>query len=84
MPAIVLPTCTSWSADPIYGGGAVDAVAVASRTRDAGLAVLPLLIWYANGRMRHTPRGLAIGFANIMDAGEASRLAQTLYACLDG
>jgi len=64
--------------------GPVDDVAVASRAREAGLAVLPLSIWYANGRMRRTPRGLVIGFANITDAGEASRLARTLHACLEG
>jgi len=64
--------------------GPVDDVAVASRAREAGLAVLPLSIWYANGRMRRTPRGLVIGFANISDAGEATRLARALRACLDG
>jgi GntR family transcriptional regulator/MocR family aminotransferase len=64
--------------------GPVDDVAVASRAREAGLAVLPLSIWYANGRMRSTPRGLVMGFANISDAGEAARLARTLRACLDG
>ncbi|NUA30224.1 PLP-dependent aminotransferase family protein [Cupriavidus basilensis] len=64
--------------------GPVDDVAVASRAREAGLAVLPLSIWYANGRMRRTPRGLVIGFANITDAGEAARLARTLRSCLDG
>ncbi len=37
--------------------GPVDDVAVASRAREAGLAVLPLSIWYVNGRMRRTPRG---------------------------
>ena len=64
--------------------GPVDDVAVASRAREAGLAVLPLSIWYANGRVLRTPRGLVMGFANIADAGEANRLAQTLRACLDG
>lgn len=64
--------------------GPVDDVAVASRARAAGLAVLPLSIWYANGRMQRTPRGLVMGFANIVDAGEAGRLARTLRACLDG
>ncbi|MEC5405956.1 PLP-dependent aminotransferase family protein [Paraburkholderia sp. MPAMCS5] len=63
--------------------GPVDDVAVASRARDAGLAVLPLSIWYANGRARRTLRGLVMGFANIADAGEAGRLARTLRACLD-
>lgn len=61
--------------------GPVDDVAVAARAREAGLAVLPLSIWYANGRAR---RGLVMGFANIADAGEAGRLARTLRACLDG
>jgi GntR family transcriptional regulator/MocR family aminotransferase len=64
--------------------GPVDDVAVASRAREAGLAVLPLSIWYANGRARRTPRGLVMGFANIADAREASRLARTLRACLHG
>ncbi|MBP0638740.1 PLP-dependent aminotransferase family protein [Cupriavidus sp. AcVe19-6a] len=64
--------------------GPVDDVAVASRAGDAGLAVLPLSIWYANGRTRRTPRGLVMGFANVTDAREASRLARTLHGCLDG
>ncbi|MGO4152666.1 MocR-like pyridoxine biosynthesis transcription factor PdxR [Cupriavidus sp. YAF13] len=63
--------------------GRVDDVAVASRAREAGLAVLPLSIWYANGRMQRTPRGLVMGFANIVDAAEAGRLARTLRGCLD-
>jgi GntR family transcriptional regulator / MocR family aminotransferase len=65
-------------------GGPVDDVAVAARAREAGLAVLPLSVWYANGRARRTPRGLVMGFANIADADEAGRLARTLRACLDG
>lgn len=64
--------------------GPVDDVAVAARAREAGLAVLPLSIWYANGRTRRTPRGLVMGFANIANAGDAARLARTLRACLDG
>ncbi len=64
--------------------GPADDVAVAARAREAGLAVLPLSIWYANGRARSTPRGLVMGFANIADAGEAGRLARTLRQCLDG
>ncbi|SOZ39294.1 PLP-dependent aminotransferase family protein [Cupriavidus neocaledonicus] len=64
--------------------GPVDDVAVASRARDAGLAVLPLSNWYAHGRIRDTPRGLVMGFANITDTKEADRLARTLRACLDG
>ncbi|RQS68199.1 PLP-dependent aminotransferase family protein [Burkholderia sp. Bp8963] len=64
--------------------GPVDDVAVAERARDAGLAVLPLSIWYANGRTQHARRGLIIGFANIVDAAEARRLAHTLRACVDG
>ena len=64
--------------------GPVDDVAVASRASEAGIAVLPLSICYASGRTQRTPRGLVIGFANIADAGEARRLAQTLRACLDG
>jgi GntR family transcriptional regulator/MocR family aminotransferase len=64
--------------------GPPDDVAVASRARQAGLAVLPLSIWYANGRAPRTPRGLVMGFANIADAPEARRLAQTLRLCLDG
>ncbi|MGX6999697.1 MocR-like pyridoxine biosynthesis transcription factor PdxR [Caballeronia sp. KNU42] len=63
--------------------GPVDDVAVASRAHEAGLAVLPLSIWYANSRARRTPRGLVMGFANIADADEAGRLARTLRACLD-
>ncbi|MCT7327468.1 MocR-like pyridoxine biosynthesis transcription factor PdxR [Ralstonia mojiangensis] len=62
--------------------GPVDDVAVAARAREAGLAVLPLSIWYATGRMPHVPRGLVIGFANIADASEAARLARTLRTCL--
>ncbi|XUW90137.1 PLP-dependent aminotransferase family protein [Burkholderia sp. M6-3] len=65
-------------------GGPVDDVAVAARAREAGLAVLPLSIWYANGHARSTSRGLVLGFANIADAGEAGRLARTLRVCLDG
>jgi GntR family transcriptional regulator/MocR family aminotransferase len=64
--------------------GPTDDIAVASRAREAGLAVLPLSIWYANGRAPHTPRGLVMGFANVVDAGEAGRLARTLRGCLDG
>ncbi|HKR40251.1 MAG TPA: PLP-dependent aminotransferase family protein [Paraburkholderia sp.] len=64
--------------------GPVDDVAVAARAREAGLAVLPLSIWYANGRTQHTPRGLVMGFANIADAAEAARLARTLRGCLEG
>ncbi|MFM0316669.1 PLP-dependent aminotransferase family protein [Paraburkholderia nemoris] len=64
--------------------GPVDDVAVAARARKAGLGVLALSIWYANGRARRTPRGLVMGFANIADAREAGRLARTLRACLDG
>ncbi|WP_233887183.1 MocR-like pyridoxine biosynthesis transcription factor PdxR [Paraburkholderia flagellata] len=64
--------------------GPVDDVAVAARAREAGLAVLPLSIWYANGRTHRTPRGLVMGFANIANASEAGRLARTLRACLDG
>ncbi|KWN76909.1 PLP-dependent aminotransferase family protein [Burkholderia ubonensis] len=63
--------------------GPVDDIAVAARARAAGLAVLPLSIWYTNSHTQQTPRGLIIGFANIADAGEAHRLAQTLRACLD-
>ncbi|RQZ12420.1 PLP-dependent aminotransferase family protein [Burkholderia sp. Bp9031] len=63
--------------------GPVDDVAVAARARDAGLAVLPLSIWYTNSHTQQTPRGLIIGFANIADADEARRHAKTLRACLD-
>ncbi|NIE55271.1 MULTISPECIES: PLP-dependent aminotransferase family protein [unclassified Burkholderia] len=63
--------------------GPVDDVAVAARAREAGLAVLPLSIWYTNSHTRQTPRGLVIGFANIVDADEAQRHARTLRACLD-
>jgi len=62
--------------------GPVDDVAVAARARDAGLAVLPLSIWYTNSHTQQTPRGLVIGFANIADADEAQRHARTLRACL--
>ncbi|BAX63344.1 transcriptional regulator [Burkholderia stabilis] len=62
--------------------GPVDDVAVAARARDAGLAVLPLSIWYTNSHTRQTPRGLIIGFANIADADEAYRLAHMLRACM--
>ncbi|MGF6290314.1 PLP-dependent aminotransferase family protein [Paraburkholderia youngii] len=64
--------------------GAIDDVAVAARAREAGIAVLPLSSWYADGRAPHTPRGLVMGFANVADAREAERLAQLLRACLDG
>lgn len=64
--------------------GPVDDVAVAARAREAGLAVLPLSIWYANGRMCRAPRGLVMGFANITDADHAGRLARMLRKCLDG
>ncbi|TCW82949.1 DNA-binding protein [Burkholderia sp. SRS-46] len=67
-----------------FADGGVDDVAVASRAAEAGLAVLPLSIWYANSRARQTPRGLVMGFANVADAREAGRLARTLRACLDG
>ncbi len=62
--------------------GPVDDVAVAARARDAGLAVLPLSIWYTNSHTQQTPRGLIIGFANVADADEAQRHARTLRACL--
>ena len=52
--------------------------------REAGLAVLPLSIWYANAGTRRTPRGLVMGFANIASADDASHLARKLRACLDG
>ncbi|MFP3801880.1 PLP-dependent aminotransferase family protein [Paraburkholderia sp. SIMBA_027] len=61
----------------------VDDIAVAARAREAGLAVLPLSIWYANGHARRTPRGLVMGFANIANAREADRLARKLRTCLD-
>jgi GntR family transcriptional regulator / MocR family aminotransferase len=64
--------------------GPVDDVAVASRAREAGLAVLPLSIWYASSLGRRALRGLVMGFANIADSREADRLARTLRACLDG
>lgn len=64
--------------------GLVDDVAVAARASQAGIAVVPLSIWYASGRTERTPRGLVIGFANVVDASEARRLAATLRACLDG
>ncbi|MBC8737727.1 PLP-dependent aminotransferase family protein [Paraburkholderia sp. UCT31] len=64
--------------------GPVDDVAVAARAREAGLAVLPLSVWYANGRTRSTSRGVVMGFANIADAGEAGHLARSLRACLGG
>ncbi|WGS45000.1 PLP-dependent aminotransferase family protein [Burkholderia sp. JSH-S8] len=67
-----------------FADGGVDDVAVAARAGDAGLAVVPLSIWYANPRARATPRGLVMGFANIADAREAGRHARTLRACLDG
>ncbi|MXN60978.1 PLP-dependent aminotransferase family protein, partial [Burkholderia pseudomallei] len=67
-----------------FADGGVDDVAVAARAGDAGLAVVPLSIWYVNPRARTTPRGLVIGFANIVDAREAGRYARTLHACLDG
>ena len=63
--------------------GPVDDVAVAMRARDAGLAVGALSWWYANARLRHTPRGLVMGFANVADAKDAGRLARALRACLD-
>ena len=66
-----------------HPNGPVDDVAVASRARKAGLAVLPLSIWYANARTQRTPRGLVIGFANITDIDEAARLARTLHTCLN-
>jgi GntR family transcriptional regulator/MocR family aminotransferase len=65
-------------------GGPVDDVAVAARAHEAGLAVLPLSIWYASGRAGSARRGLVIGFANIADRDEAGRLAQMLRVCLDG
>ncbi|TGN98152.1 MocR-like pyridoxine biosynthesis transcription factor PdxR [Burkholderia sp. USMB20] len=64
--------------------GPVDDVAVAARARDAGLAVVPLSIWYTNSHTQQTPRGLVIGFANVADADEAHRHARTLLACLGG
>ncbi|WP_175664584.1 PLP-dependent aminotransferase family protein [Burkholderia ambifaria] len=62
--------------------GPVDDVAVAARAREAGLAVVPLSIWYTNSHTPLTPRGLVIGFANITDADEAQRHATALRACL--
>ncbi len=62
--------------------GPVDDVAVATRARDAGLAVVPLSIWYANSHTQLTPRGRVMGFANIVDADEAKRHATTLRACV--
>ncbi|WP_175817153.1 PLP-dependent aminotransferase family protein [Burkholderia diffusa] len=62
--------------------GPVDDVTVAARAREAGLAVLPLSIWYTNSHTQQTPRGLIIGFANIADADEAQRHARALRACL--
>ncbi|AOI99595.1 MocR-like pyridoxine biosynthesis transcription factor PdxR [Burkholderia sp. LA-2-3-30-S1-D2] len=62
--------------------GPVDDVTVAARAREAGLAVLPLSIWYTNSHTQQTPRGLIIGFANIADADEAQRHARALRVCL--
>ncbi|VVE28672.1 PLP-dependent aminotransferase family protein [Pandoraea terrigena] len=64
-------------------GGPVNDVAVAARASEAGLAVLPLSAWYAKGHTQPTPRGLVIGFANVIDAEDAGRLARTLRGCLD-
>jgi GntR family transcriptional regulator/MocR family aminotransferase len=63
--------------------GPDDDLAIAARAREAGLAVLPLSVWYANSRAQRTPRGLVMGFANIADAAQADRLARTLRACFD-
>jgi GntR family transcriptional regulator/MocR family aminotransferase len=62
--------------------GPIDDGAVAARAREAGLAVGALSWWYANARLRRTPRGLVMGFANVTDAKDAGRLARMLRACL--
>jgi len=67
---------------PEYVGKKIEAREV--KLAVLAIAVLPLSIWYANGRMRHAPRGLVMGFANITDADHAARLARMLRKCLDG
>ncbi|WP_321801572.1 PLP-dependent aminotransferase family protein [Caballeronia sp. J97] len=64
--------------------GLVDDMAIASRAREAGLAVLALSAWYLSGRTKHTLRGIVVGFANVADAAEAARLARMLRRAYDG
>ncbi|GJH09585.1 PLP-dependent aminotransferase family protein [Caballeronia novacaledonica] len=64
--------------------GPIDDMAMAARAREAGLAVLALSAWYLNGRTKHTLRGIVVGFANVADAAEATRLARMLRRAYDG
>jgi GntR family transcriptional regulator / MocR family aminotransferase len=64
--------------------GPVDDLAVAAHAREAGLAVSALSSWYLHGRTKHTLRGLVLGFANVTDQAEATRLARLLRRAFDG
>ena len=64
--------------------GPVDDMAMAARAREAGLAVIALSAWYLSGRTKHTLRGIVVGFANVADAAEATRLARMLRRAYDG
>ena len=62
----------------------VDDFAVADRAREAGLAVLALSEWYLGGRTKRSLRGLVLGFANVADSAEATRLARLLLRAFKG
>jgi GntR family transcriptional regulator/MocR family aminotransferase len=65
-------------------GGPVDDLAIATRAREAGLAVSGLSSWYLGARTKRTLRGIVLGFANVADEAEAARLARILRRAYDG
>ncbi|WP_277182464.1 PLP-dependent aminotransferase family protein [Caballeronia sp. BR00000012568055] len=64
--------------------GPVDDLAVAARAREAGLAVIGLSAWYLGARTKRSLRGIVLGFANVADSAEATRLARMLRRAYDG
>lgn len=64
--------------------GPVDDDAVAARARADGMGVSPLSQWYAGAPTEARVSGLVLGFANVVDADEAVRLASRLRRALDG
>ncbi|SAL09180.1 GntR family transcriptional regulator [Caballeronia peredens] len=64
--------------------GPVDDLAIATRAQAAGLAVSGLSSWYLGTRTKRTLRGMVLGFANVVDAAEAARLARMLRRAYDG
>jgi len=65
-------------------GVPVDDLAVAARAQEAGLAVSALSSWHIGARTKRTLRGVVLGFANVADEAEATRLVGQLRRAYDG